>query len=161
MAAPLQVDGEEPVVFREVEAAHRQRLVHMHEQLFPVNYSDSFYDKAVQKTGLRGGELFTSIAFQCRGGGGGGEGEEVMVGFVMGQFLPIEKCEERMDLFDGLGEPERVYYILTLGVEKGMRRSGLGTELLRQCVEDASRDVHCGAVSLGSVFPRASLSLIH
>jgi len=114
----------------------------MHEELFPVKYSKNFYDKAIQKTGLRGGPLFTSIAFQNR------NGVDVMVGFVMAQFLPIVKCDERVELFDGLNEPECVYYILTLGIEKGMRRTGLGTVLLQQCIENASTKPDCGAVRL-------------
>lgn len=150
MASSLNVEGEEPIVFTEIEPCHRDRLVEMHEELFPVSYSKNFYDKAIQKIGIRGGDLFTSIAFQKRGEA------NVMVGFIMSQFLPLSQCDERMDLFDGLGEPEQVYYILTLGVEKGMRRTGLGTELLRQSVQHASSSPVCGAVS---VMPVSSYSI--
>ena len=65
----------------------------------------------------------------------------------MAQFLPISKCDERGELFDGLSEPGLVYYILTLGIEKSLRRTGLGTELIRQCIQDASHNPNCGAVS--------------
>lgn len=137
----ILVDGDEPITFTEIEPWHRDRLVQMHEDLFPVKYSKGFYDKAVIKTGLRGCPLFTSIAFQKRGG------LDVMVGFVMAQFLPVEQCDARSDLFDALNEPEYVYYILTLGVEKSMRCTGLGTTLLHQCLDHAATNLACGAVS--------------
>lgn len=141
MASPLLVEGEEPITFAEIEPKHRDKLVEMHEELFPVSYSKQFYNKAIKKEGLRGGPLFTSIAFQKR------NGVDEMVGFVMAQFLPILKCDERCELFDGMSEPPLVYYILTLGIDKQMRRTGLGTELLRQCIRNASSDPNCGAVS--------------
>jgi ribosomal protein S18 acetylase RimI-like enzyme len=142
MASPMEVDGQASITFTEIEPLHRDKLVEMHEELFPVNYSNNFYTNAVQKIGIRGGHLFSSIAFQKR------NGVDIMVGFVMAQFIPCGECDERFDLFDAGGEPPLVFYILTLGIEKAMRRTGLGTELLRQCVEHASFNSSCGAVSL-------------
>ena len=144
MASHLQTP-EGFIYFTEIEEWHKDQLKLMHEELFPVKYSKKFYELAVQKTGLRGGELFTSIAFQEKKNINGEKVQE-MVGFVMSQFLSIHNCEERSELFDNTGEPREVYYILTLGVDMKMRRTGLGTELLRQCMAHAHTNPTCGAV---------------
>lgn len=129
-------------IFSEIEPAHRQRLQELHQELFPVEYSEKFYDNAVQKVGIRGGKLFSSIACQER------NGSLEMVGFVLAQFIPSQECDETFNMFDAGGEPQFVFYILTLGVDKSLRRSGLGTMMLKQCVEHASSNPSCGGVYL-------------
>jgi len=130
------------ISFRPVEPRDHDILKSLHNDLFPVKYSDNFFTEAVQGRGIKGGKLFTSIAVLNNN-----EGEEV-VGFIMCQFIASSSCDDAADLFDAGSEPGEVLYILTLGLSRSHRRCGLGSALLQMCVEHANVNRFCGAVYL-------------
>lgn len=71
-----------------------------------------------------------------------------IVGFILAQMMPISKCNERSYLFRSPpSEDDQVCYVLTLGTKGKFRRAGLGSELLRICVESCRKVSNCGAVS--------------
>lgn len=69
-----------------------------------------------------------------------------MVGFILAQFIPAQKAEDTQ-LFYGSG-PLYVCYVLTLGLVERYRRSGMGSILLRNCINQAKMNPDCGAVSV-------------
>lgn len=110
----------------------------LHDDLFPVKYSNEFFQKACDGIGLHDGNLYTSIATDSTG---------ALVGFVLAQLFPYpQQCEDK-DLFSFEGQPGKVCYIITLGVIKSARKCGLGSVLIKHCADYASRDADCGAVS--------------
>lgn len=124
------------VTFREIQSTDFQVIKELHEELFPVKYSDVFYENTCNGKGVGGGKLYSSLAVVS--------GQ--VVGFLLAQMvLYPSKCEDK-DLFSHDKQPKYVCYILTLGLTKEYRRSGLGTALIRQCEEYASLNWDCGAV---------------
>lgn len=81
------------------------------------------------------------------------EEEEEIVGFIIAQTINILSCDDKFDLFSNENEqPNEVCYILTLGLKREMRRTGIGSVLLQQCIEFASRYETCGAVSYIDIY---------
>ncbi len=124
--------------FRSVIPEDFDQLKALHLQLFPVQYSDDFFSKAVQGVGLYDQELFSVIATTP-------DVDSCIIGFVLAQLIPIEKCEDK-DVLDASSPAQHVCYILTLGLVPSSRRTGLGSELLRRCVEFAESYRTCGMV---------------
>jgi GNAT superfamily N-acetyltransferase len=131
------------LVFRSVNPSDQDQLKAIHDDLFPVKYSDRFFTEAVNGRGLKGGELFTVMAVKVDAM----SGFETIVGFLMGQYLRSSNCDDAFDLFEGGQESREVFYILTLGLVRSYRRCGLGSDLVRRSVEHARRNSDCGAVS--------------
>ncbi|KAJ1430621.1 acyl-CoA N-acyltransferase [Ochromonadaceae sp. CCMP2298] len=140
-------EGEEMVLpditYRSVDADDFQSMRALHEQFFPVKYSDKFYTELCQGFGPNSQPLFTCLAVQ---GGQGGQGGGHIVGFVVAQLFPLSKCEDE-NLF-ALDSPAQVCYILTLGVVDSARGYGLGSVLIGRCEEYAQRHADCGAIYL-------------
>eukprot|EP01041_Mallomonas_annulata_P003469 gene3469-6900_t len=127
--------------FRELRVYDKLALKSLHEELFPIKYSDSFYDDACCGKGLYGKELFTSIVTVNV------DEKEVLAGFILAQFMSIQQCDDT-GMFGICGEPKEVCYILTLGLQPSYRREGLGQRLIGQCCEYARGNPVCGAVYL-------------
>jgi ribosomal protein S18 acetylase RimI-like enzyme len=131
----------EATIYRAVEPQDFTQLRALHDELFPVKYTDSFFRSVVEGRCVRGGlRLFSSMAIQ----------NEEIVGFIVAQTMPIASCEDIHGLFDAGNEPLELCYILTLGLRRGLRRSGIGSILLTQCLEFASQIANCGAVLIAS-----------
>lgn len=127
----------EALTYRSILPHDRDRIKALHEEFFPVKYSDAFYDGIIMERGIYGGKLHSIIAID--------ENQEV-VAFLLGQFLNYpDQCEDR-DLFS-TNQPQCMYYILTVGVIEKYRRSGVASILVNQSIEYAKTNPSCGAVS--------------
>lgn len=149
MNADIEGDTKPSVTFREIESSDFQVIKDLHEELFPVNYSDTFYQNTCDGIGIGGGKIYSSLAVVS--------GQ--VVGFILAQMMLYpSKCEDK-DLFSIDKQPKYVCYVLTLGLTKEYRRSGLGTTLIKRCEEFASMNWECGAVRLYSPFRIHSINL--
>ena len=138
--------------YRRIQESDHAVIKELHEEFFPVRYADQFYDDAVLGKGMGGEDLYTLVITKqgnamehaehlSRGGGEGGGGQgitdgenntdkeaqnssgEIIIGFVFGQFMPTSNCDERT-VFAASGTPDKIFYILTIGVRKEYRKFG-------------------------------------
>lgn len=124
------------IVYREIESSDFEVIKTLHEELFPVKYSDAFYQNTCNGIGVGGGRLYSSLAVLSGR----------VIGFILAQMVLYPSKSEDRDLFSIDKQPKYVCYILTLGLTKTCRRSGLGTKLIQRCEEYASLNWDCGAV---------------
>ena len=75
------------------------------------------------------------------------ESGEMIIGFLFGQFMNTDICEER-DIFDIAKRPRKMFYILTIGVRKEYRNVGLASHLVQKSIQAAKEDQSCGIVYL-------------
>ena len=143
------------LVFRPIESSDFEQIKALHDELFPIKYDDNFFVKACQGIGIRDGRIFSSIAVQ--------NGE--IIGFVLAQLFDYYSDQvDDTDLFAFTASKKKVCYIITLGVTKRLRKTGLGTILIKHCADYATADKECGAVRifyfpLPSSLPYLTLSL--
>lgn len=123
--------------FRKINEYDFDAIKALHEEFFPVRYSDKFYRDVCRGVGLSRGELFSSIATV----------NGRMVGFILAQLLKYPSQSEDKDLFSYENNPSSVCYILTLGIKEEYRRSGAGTNLIMHSINYAIAQKNCGAVS--------------
>lgn len=96
-----------------------------------------------------GGPLFSQLAVQVQppqsklAGGG-----EFILGAVTASTLPLAKIEDPELLAPDDDEHTHVMYILTLGCRSSVRRRGIASALLQECIDQAGRQPKCGAVYL-------------
>jgi ribosomal protein S18 acetylase RimI-like enzyme len=134
------------ILIRSIEEQDFDSIKRIHEELFPVKYADSFYVDACKGIGLYKGVLFSRLAIE----------DGKLVGFIFAQLLDYPRqCEDR-DLFSiRRNQPSTVCYIMTIGVELAYRKSGLGSYLLKHCIDYASASEGCGAVrDINSLHPK-------
>jgi ribosomal protein S18 acetylase RimI-like enzyme len=114
----------------------------LHEQLFPLDYEDNFYSKAVGSQE----HIFSWAAFVRQG-----SCDEQLVGFVTARTCDLAECNptdrHAMGLASKLLDDQKVVYILTLGVAPGHRKQGIASQLLQRVVAKATRMI-CRAVYL-------------
>jgi|LauGreSBDMM110SN_4_FD.fasta_scaffold121000_1 ribosomal protein S18 acetylase RimI-like enzyme len=125
------------LVLREIQEIDHQELKSMHEEFFPVRYSDSFYTDACRKIGIHKGFLHTCII----------EIDNEIVGFVFAQFLPLRDNEDSCIIGSDSGAKE-ILYILTLGCKHEYRRHGLASILIDNVISYGNTNKYCGAVYL-------------
>ena len=149
--------------FRVIAPNDNDRVKSLHEECFPIRYSDRFFRDACLGIGFEGGNLFTSLAVLRTTG--------EVVGFIFAQIMPESECGDS-GLLDrkthhnggnltnnnngGKNSSNKsntedmsfVCYILTLGLKREYRRGGLGSKLLAQCLAYAESNRYCGAVYL-------------
>lgn len=124
-------------IFRSVQPEDRQEMQDLHVELFPIRYSDKFYDEMVQGIGMHGGKLHSLIVEDPV--------TKRIAGFAIVQFLRyFDQVEDREIFAHPL--PKYACYILTLGVSPQYRRRGLASLLLSKCKEYANSNPQCGAV---------------
>lgn len=74
--------------------------------------------------------------------------DELILGAVMASTVPLASIED----YDLIAPDDLVHthvtYILTLGSRSSVRRRGIASALLQECVENAMRCRSCGAVYL-------------
>lgn len=127
----------EPILFRQIQESDFDQIKALHEDFFPVRYADSFYVDSCKGLGVHGAPLFTSIAVGNSGN---------IVGFIFAQFIHVDECEHV--LLDRNCSVSEVCYILTLGLKQSHRRTGLGSQLVANCISHAKQNQECGAVYL-------------
>ncbi|CAD7697320.1 unnamed protein product [Ostreobium quekettii] len=95
-----------------------------HVDLFPIDYDDSFFDKAVN--GLTRIISYAAVDYSS--------GSEKLVGFVTARVLPLVEVDPMDRRHMGLDHSSlnglRVVYILTLGVLPEYQRLGIATKLI-------------------------------
>jgi ribosomal protein S18 acetylase RimI-like enzyme len=130
--------------YRVIQPGDYATIKSLHEEFFPVRYSDKFFRDACVGIGFRGGELFTCLCVH--------KASQEVVGFLLAQLLPEHENEDPGLLGSSsvasLHSHSLVCYILTLGVKDAQRRTGLGSVLLQRCITFAESNRHCGAVYL-------------
>jgi ribosomal protein S18 acetylase RimI-like enzyme len=126
------------IVYRKIQSTDLQSLKILHQEFFPVQYSDAFYIDACQEKGIRNGPLFTLIATV----------NEEIIGFILAQFIPYSECEDNPIVESNDFPISHLFYILTLGVTQPYRRSRVASTLLEHSVNFARRNKGCGAVYL-------------
>lgn len=161
---PTTTDDDALYSFRVIAPNDHERIKALHEECFPIRYSDRFFHEACLGIGFEGGNLYTSLAVLRTTG--------EVVGFIFAQIMPESECGDS-GLLDRKGHHHQggnltnnnnggknssnksntedmsfVCYILTLGLKQAYRRSGLGSKLLAQCIAYAESNRHCGAVYL-------------
>lgn len=130
---PMSSDS---ISFRSLIESDFEDIKALHDELFPVKYSDLFYTESCAGKGMGGRPLFSSVAIS----------NSRIVGFVLAQFVDLEHVDERYII--GQGNPLDVCYILTIGVRPEYAKLGLASRLLAGCVEYARRNKSCGAIYL-------------
>jgi ribosomal protein S18 acetylase RimI-like enzyme len=129
------------ISFRSLLPSDFESIKALHDELFPVKYSDYFYTESCAGRGMGGRPLYTSLAI-CN---------DAIVGFVLAQFVNIDSVEEKCLVATGTaasGAATDLCYILTIGVRSTFAKLGLATKLLSGCVEYARRNPTCAAVYL-------------
>lgn len=141
--------------YRAVKTTDADQLKAIHDDLFPVKYNEQFYENACSNKGIGGLPLYcivvtsmtTSLVAESQQNAP--FAEEVIVGFILAQFLDASHCGDD-DLFNSLlyAMPKKVFYILTIGVVSGYRELKIGSNLLRMASEHAQTERECGCVSV-------------
>lgn len=143
--------------YRLISPEDHDRIKALHEECFPVRYSDSFYRNACMGQGFRGGSLYTCLCVE--------QATKLVVGFIIAHVQPENEVEDTgllgVRLSPDIGSSEtgravesdagsvrQVCYILTLGLDSAYRRAGLGSRLLEHCIAYARCNRNCGAVYL-------------
>ena len=155
--------------FRSIDPTDHDVIKALHEECFPVKYSDRFFRDACMGKGFRGGDLYTCLCVE--------QATQRVVGFIFAQIQTETEAEDKgllgarspgnllMPTSGGGGGGQQqqqqqqnsasspsgaryVCYILTLGLVTAYRRSGLGSQLLEHCVNHARANPNCGAVYL-------------
>ena len=173
MIMPIESEGS--YQFREIEPTDHDVIKALHEECFPVRYSDRFYRDACMGLGFRGGPLYTCLCVE--------RSSQQVIGFIFAQIQPESEIQDKgllgsqlpstststststssdkheeeqknhkankgSSLVPGKGNSRSLCYILTLGLTAAYRRSGLGSLLLERCVSYAQSYKSCGAVYL-------------
>mmetsp|Transcript_13376 Transcript_13376/g.27082 ORF Transcript_13376/g.27082 Transcript_13376/m.27082 type:complete len:210 (+) Transcript_13376:46-675(+) len=112
-------------IFRRVVKEDIPEIRSLHDVLFPVKYSDSFFNSLLIRE-----EMHTILAFSAEDG--------VLTG------VSTARIEEKSDSCYAIREG----YISTLGVKPGYRRNGLGKFLLEKTVELLEKEQNCSAIKL-------------
>jgi ribosomal protein S18 acetylase RimI-like enzyme len=186
------------IKFRAIRKDDFQCIKRLHEEFFPVKYSDEFYRDACIGIGVNDSPLYTclavketvnSVGLSSSSEGKSRKGVDEIVGFIFAQFIPYERSEDKdiILLKAGSGNNNKktavpydsnndemdiqqsatnrnvfwksssasssssdleLFYILTLGVRKEYRRLGLASQLLKNCIDFAGQNPHCGCLYL-------------
>uniref|UniRef100_M4BEK5 N-alpha-acetyltransferase 60 n=1 Tax=Hyaloperonospora arabidopsidis (strain Emoy2) TaxID=559515 RepID=M4BEK5_HYAAE len=151
---PLPVSSPQRVVyFRDLDLPDIPQVRRLHEEWFPIRYNQAFYDGAARGLWLEtGGQLFARLAVEMHEfvpiHAAAAQQGETILGAVTASTLPLSKVED-----PDLIEPDncvhtQIMYILTLGTRASVRRMGIASRLLEECIAQACRQPECGAVYL-------------
>lgn len=127
------------IMYRRIQRSDKESLRQLHDEFFPVKYSDTFYNEMIEERGMHGLPLFTVIAVD--------EHTNEIIGFILAQMLDYPTRTEDNDLFQFGQSPKQIFYILTLGVKSEYRRFGIASVLIGRAIDQAALSETCGAVS--------------
>ncbi|KAG7377107.1 hypothetical protein PHYPSEUDO_012157 [Phytophthora pseudosyringae] len=149
---------ERVIYFRDLGSGDIPQVRALHEEWFPIRYNQAFYDGAAQGLWMEtGGPLFARLAMvtqpspdwqtpvqpdpeQRR--------DEHILGAVTASTLPLSKVDDPDLIAPDDWEHSHIMYILTLGTQSSVRRMGIASALLQECIAQAGRQPQCGAVYL-------------
>ena len=125
------------IKYRDLQETDYDELRELHELLFPVKYSESFFRNVVRGIGPNMKPTMARVAVDTD--------SSLMAGFVIAQAVDIADCEDE-GLFDT--SPSEVIYVLTLGTRPEYTRRGIATQLIAHLRGEAATRCGCGAVYL-------------
>ena len=147
-------NNEIKIKFRPIEPKDRAKIQALHEEWFPVEYHEEFYDNLVlhqmPKTGQK---LYTCVATDAN------DPNDEIVAACVAARVNIDKLNSnsRKLLINDPLRHTRGVYIMTLGTIERYRGAGLATALVEKCIDDLiSRDEQCGALYLHVIISNVS-----
>ncbi|RLN53491.1 hypothetical protein BBP00_00009295, partial [Phytophthora kernoviae] len=154
-----QSPPERVIYFRDLNSSDIPKVRELHEEWFPIRYNQAFYDGAAQGLWMEtGGPLFARLAVEMnpsttelqpvRPLTDEDRREEHVLGVVTASTLPLSKVDDPDLISQDNWEHTHVMYILTLGTKSSVRRMGIASALLQECIAQACRQTQCGAVYL-------------
>ncbi|TMW62195.1 hypothetical protein Poli38472_009688 [Pythium oligandrum] len=153
-------------VLRGMETDDIDQVRDLHEEWFPIRYQQSFYDGAAQGIWRETGHpLFARLAVEVTMSPATlkptsptydyqdwypapSTAQGTILGAVMASTIPLTTVEDPDLIDDDDYIHTHAMYILTLGSRSSVRRRGIASALLAECIEEARRQPHCGAVYL-------------
>lgn len=138
------MEGAPAIELRPLEVADMDHIREFHREWFPVRYTDTFYDGVV-KGNYKGREVMSRVAVD-RGDLDEETGAARIVGCVI--VSKSQAAAGERDLVSDAGRHPLMLYIMTIGVDRGCRRRGVGSVLLGWCMEVAEGQAQYGAVYL-------------
>ncbi|RLN95840.1 hypothetical protein BBJ28_00013192 [Nothophytophthora sp. Chile5] len=163
----LEIDSEAPtpspsgpdrvIYFRDLASTDIPQVRALHEEWFPIRYNQAFYDGAAQGLWIEtGGPLFARLAVEMEASTAASPVQprehdrqnEHILGAVTASTLPLSKVDDPDLIAPDDWEHTHIMYILTLGTRSAVRRMGIASALLQECIAQASRQPACGAVYL-------------
>jgi len=159
--APSKVEAASPervIYFRDLSSWDIPQVRRLHEEWFPIRYNQAFYDGAAQGMWMEtGGPLFARLAVEMQPSpdlqlpvqpNGERQQDENILGAVTASTLPLSKVDDPDLVSPDDWEHTHIMYILTLGTRSSVRRMGIASALLQECIAQACRQPQCGAVYL-------------
>ncbi|KAG6616815.1 n-alpha-acetyltransferase 60-like [Phytophthora cinnamomi] len=139
---------ERVIYFRDLGSPDIPQVRVLHEQWFPIRYNQAFYDGAAQGLWMEtGGPLFARLAVEMQPAPEQRRDEHIL-GAVTASTLPLSKVDDPDLIAPDDWEHTHIMYILTLGTKASVRRMGIASALLQECIAQACRQPQCGAVYL-------------
>lgn len=126
------------IILRNICYDDLEDIKKLHEDFFPVRYSHDYYQSVISGKGFNGGLLTTVVAESIL--------TKEILGFVFYQYINTSSCED--DSIFGVYKSKEICYILVIGLRSSCRGKGLGSVLMKKCIEDARNNKNCGAVYL-------------
>ncbi|KAL8006520.1 putative GNAT domain, acyl-CoA N-acyltransferase [Plasmopara halstedii] len=152
------VSPERVIYFRNLASSDIPQVRALHEDWFPIRYNQTFYDGAAQGLWMEtGGPLFARLAVESQTllklqapfqSSPDHRRDEHIYGAVTASTLPLSKIDDSDLISSDDWEHTHVMYILTLGTQASVRRMGIASALLQECITQACRQPQCGAVYL-------------
>ena len=141
--AVAKTQEDDHVTFRPLQESDREEIQRLHEDWFPVDYKEDFYDGVVQnKMASTGQPLYTQVAvITCPN-----TQQERIIGCIVGAFVQVARSKSKSVelMVPNPNRHTRMFYIMTLGTIKEFRGRGLATTLLEQCFDIIEADSECG-----------------
>jgi histone acetyltransferase MCC1 len=136
---------------RMIQPQDREVIQRLHEEWFPVLYQDEFFDELVQGRMIGSGDpLLTRVAVEEDANDNDLPPQERIVGCVVGSFVNANLLSKFMQelLVNDIGTHPRLFYIMTLGCVRRVRRTGLASTMVDEILAAVAQDVSCGVVYL-------------
>ncbi|CAI5725778.1 unnamed protein product [Hyaloperonospora brassicae] len=156
LAAAAAAVGASPpqrvIHFRDLDLPDIPQVRELHEEWFPIRYNQAFYDGAARGLWMEtGGRLFARLAVEMHDlvpVEPAAERSDTILGAVTASTLPLSKVEDPDLIERDDCAHTHIMYILTLGTRASVRRMGIASRLLQECIAQACRQPQCGAVYL-------------
>ncbi|CAI5747192.1 unnamed protein product [Peronospora destructor] len=154
-ATKLQASAERVIYFRDLDSRDIPQVRQLHEKWFPIRYNQAFYDGAAHGLWIEtDGPLFARLAVEMQPSiqlvrlRSEDRRAENILGAVTASTLPFSKVDDPDLIASDDWKHTEIMYILTLGTRSSVRRMGIASALIQECIAQACRQPQCGAVYL-------------
>mmetsp|Transcript_36923 Transcript_36923/g.89670 ORF Transcript_36923/g.89670 Transcript_36923/m.89670 type:complete len:365 (-) Transcript_36923:1519-2613(-) len=151
-------EASSPYYYRRILPRDRQAIQALHEEWFPVSYQEEFYDHLVlEEMCHTNSPLYTNLLCQANTNTisqSVDDDDDEILACLVGISLEWHKLngQTRQYLLPGCpysGKHRRVFYIMTLGTVEKVRKQGLATTMIEECMQQVvENDPACGALYL-------------